>query len=361
MARLGRASRVELARVAGISQPTVSRIVDELLSQGLLMQASDQSAGIETTVAVGRPSMPLQLDDRHLRFAVLQVGVRKTRLSVLPIAIPTEDRWDCEFDSPNTLDQWGKKLASAWESHRARGLEAVVVSLPGVVDEETGRVLLSPNLKWTESADFVHKLKIVLTQPSVIFSQEIRTLALGQMAMDSEARDFLLVDSGSGLGAAAVLHGRLFDGALPLSGEIGHTPVLGNTRVCGCGSTGCSETLISRHGMLISAQENGQPGKWPELLKALARDPLPTWMKRTLDAAAITIASALNVMGLRDVVLTGAFAELPEACIHFLQDSVRADAMWARFGTVTVRTARRHRQAGMVSMAIDRTLFVGRA
>ena len=209
--------------------------------------------------------------------------------------------------------------------------------MPGVVDEESGRVLLSPNLKWTENTDFVHKLKIILTQPTVIFSQEIRTIALGHMAMDSEARDFLLVDSGSGLGAAAVLHGRLFDGALPLSGG-GHTPVLGNTRVCGCGSTGCSETLISRHGMLISAEENGMPTKWPELLKALEKDPLPAWMKRTLDAGAITIASALNVMGLRDVVLTGGFAELPQACISYLQDGVRADAMWARFGTVTVRT-----------------------
>ena len=81
MARLGRASRVELARAAGISQPTVSRIVDELLSQGLLMEASEQPAGAtETVVAVGRPSTPLQLDDSRPRFAVIQVGVRKTRL-----------------------------------------------------------------------------------------------------------------------------------------------------------------------------------------------------------------------------------------------------------------------------------------
>jgi predicted NBD/HSP70 family sugar kinase len=356
MARLGKASRVELARAAGISQPTVSRIVDELLSQGVLMEAGNEQAEQELA-GVGRPSTPLQLDTRRPRFGLVQVGVRKTRLSVLPIAIPGQDRWDEEFDSPTNLESWAKKLSEHWEKHRTKPLKSVVVSLPGVVDENSGRVLLSPNLRWTESADFADALKKVFDHPAVIFTHEIRALALGHMAMESDARDFLLVDSGSGLGAAAVLGGRLFDGALPLSGEIGHTPVLGNKRVCGCGSIGCSETLISRTGMLASAAEQGQALTWPQLLKELAEKPLPDWMKKTLDAGAITIASALNVLGLREVILTGAFAELPEECIAHLQQAVRADAMWARFGNVTCRTAQRHRQAGMVSMAIDRTLF----
>jgi predicted NBD/HSP70 family sugar kinase len=109
--------------------------------------------------------------------------------------------------------------------------------------------------------------------------------------------------------------------------------------------------------MLTSATEHGNAVTWPQLLKQLADKPLPDWMKKTLEAGAITIASALNVLGLREVVLTGAFAQLPPECIAHLQEAVRADAMWARFGNVTCRTAQRHRQAGMVSMAIDRTLF----
>src|SRR4051812_34064051 len=125
MARLGKASRVELARIAGISQPTVSRIVDELLSGGVLMEA----AGQEQLTAVGRPSTPLQLDTRHPRFAVVQVGVRKTRLSVVPIAIPSQDRWQHEFSSPTTLESWLKGLTKAWESLHAPGLTSVVVSL----------------------------------------------------------------------------------------------------------------------------------------------------------------------------------------------------------------------------------------
>ena len=213
MARLGKASRVELARVSGISQPTITRIVEQLLTKSILMECDGPAADVSPGI-MGRPQTPLQLDTRRPRFAVIQVGVRKTRLAVLPVAIPTTDTWTQEFDSPATLDQWAKRLSTAWENCRARGLHAVVVSLPGVVDEETGRVLLSPNLRWTESGDFARRLGSILGHVEIVFSQEIRALALGHITVDANARDFLLVDAGSGLGAAVVLHGRLFDGCV---------------------------------------------------------------------------------------------------------------------------------------------------
>src|SRR4051794_16799640 len=74
MARLGKASRVELARASGISQPTVTRIVDDLLSESILMQSSEPSADERGSVVIqGRPSTPLQLDTRRARFGVIQV------------------------------------------------------------------------------------------------------------------------------------------------------------------------------------------------------------------------------------------------------------------------------------------------
>jgi len=72
----------------------------------------------------------------------------------------------------------------------------------------------------------------------------------------------------------------------------------------------------------------------------------------------VVIASALNVLGLRQVVLSGALAELPVSAVEYLSEGIRADAMWARFGSIVCRTASRRRLAGMVSLAIDRTLLV---
>jgi hypothetical protein len=39
-------------------------------------------------------------------------------------------------------------------------------------------------------------------------------------------------------------------------------------------------------------------------------------------------------------------------------DAVRQHAMWARFGEISLRTAPRRRQAGMVSLALE-SLLIG--
>ena len=54
-----------------------------------------------------------------------------------------------------------------------------------------------------------------------------------------------MVDIADGVGGALMLGGRIYQGALPMSGEIGHTPIPGNNRLCGCGGRGCLETLAS--------------------------------------------------------------------------------------------------------------------
>jgi len=371
--RLRKVSRAELARAAGMSQPTVSRIVDDLLTSGILMQSDAATATVDATTSVaepkgtrkkaamvGRPSTPLELDRRRPRFLAMQLGVRKTRLAGLPLAIPHADTWEEEFDTPSSPPAWRAQLSEAWKRLEFKGVKAVVASLPGVIEEQSGRVLLSPNLRWTEETELAESLRSMF-KTTVLFIHEIRALALGQLVVDPSSRDFLLVDSGSGVGAAAISGGRLYTGPLPLSGELGHTPVLGNTRQCGCGATGCVETLISRKGLIASAtDEMGIAPTWPQLLASLADGPPPGWLQRSLDAAAIVVASALNVLGLRQVILTGALAELPPSAISYLSERISADAMWARFGTITCTTAPRHRQAGMVSLAIEHTLLAPR-
>jgi predicted NBD/HSP70 family sugar kinase len=371
VARGGSASRSDLARATGMSQPTVSRIVDQLLSEQVLAESEDgppasgNGSGMAAKAAkvlktakavavLGRPSTRLELDRRRPRFCVVQVGVRNTRLAVLPVAIPSEDHWQAEFTTPASADAWLRQLAALWKPHRDKGLKTVV-SLPGVVDERAGKVYLSPNLRWLEKAELGEKLHGVFG-PELAFRQEIRLLALGHLAAEPESGDFLLVDSGSGVGAAAVIGGRVFNGSIPLSGEIGHVPVPGNERHCGCGATGCLETLISRGGLLTSAAEHGQPRTWPALIEHLADRPTPRWLRQSLESTAVDVAAALNLLGLRQVVLTGAFRELPPACIDYLSDSVRQDAMWARFGEIAIRTAPRRRQAGMVSLALESML-----
>jgi predicted NBD/HSP70 family sugar kinase len=375
MVQVAAAARGELAEVAGTSQVTVGKIVDELLEQGVLETAESKRAAVRP----GRPGQNLRLNTRAPRFILLQLGVAHTRIAHAALGASMDTPWPVEIETPVSAREWelavqraiaqlvpnpstGARAGSA--KHRDNSdLWGILVSVPGIVDEPQGKVLFSPNLHWSEGVDFRHMLGNILSVP-VELVQEIRALALGQLAASPSEKDFLLVDFGHGLGGAAVLHGGLYHGALPLVGELGHTPVLDNQRLCGCGSVGCVETLLSRRGLFASLQEHLPENKrharfsWNLVEDHIAAHGLEPWLKRSLQAGAANIAGAMNALGLGRVVITGSLTSFPEEVKSFLASEIKKGAMWAKFGDVAIDFAPRRRMRGMISVGIER-LVVG--
>src|SRR5437763_13303940 len=80
VARSGSVSRSSLARATGMSQPTVSRIVDQLLSDHILAQSSDEAPSAngspKAAAVLGRPTTQLVLDRQRPRFGIVQLGGR---------------------------------------------------------------------------------------------------------------------------------------------------------------------------------------------------------------------------------------------------------------------------------------------
>lgn len=366
--RLGTASRADLAKAVRISQPTAGKIIDDLLDLGLIEELEDEDEDGDGDGSrpdaraagqrLGRPGRRCRLDGIRPRFLGIELGVEETRLGCLPLRLEGTTAWEGTLATGDAPDSWMRRLAERVSHLPRASLWAVLVSVPGVVDEAAGRVLYSPNLHWTERLSLSALLEEVFNLP-VVLVQEIRALALGHLAADPGWQDFLLVDLGEGVGGAVIEGGQLLRHPLPLSAELGHTPVLGNTRVCGCGAHGCVETLLSRSGLARSLVEAGL-GLAPDLTSlasVIRADGLPSWLGASLDALGAIIAGALNVLGLRRVVVTGHLTELPPASMDRLAQAIRRGAMWARFGEIVCEPAPRRRMEGLVAAGIDRLLF----
>jgi predicted NBD/HSP70 family sugar kinase len=356
--RLGTASRAELAKAAGLSQPTIGKITSELLEQGLLRELDDEDAGAGGPPArVGRPGKKIRLDNEKPRFLAIEFDVKETRLAALPIATREEDAWEESFPTGDSPVAWKRLLKRAAARFGQHELWGAMVSAPGVIDEPQGRVLFSPNLHWAEQVSLTDWVQESTGLPARLV-QEIRALALGHLAANPHVQDFLLVDFGQGVGGAMVKDGKLYQNPLPLNGELGHTPILGNARLCGCGARGCVETLMSRRGLLQSfaAAHPGKPADWPALVRHLSQEEVPEWLAGSLAAMGAVVAGALNLLGLRRVVLTGFLSELPESVTEHLAGAIRSGAMWARFGEVMCERAPRRRAAGLAGVGLDRLL-----
>lgn len=61
--------------------------------------------------------------------------------------------------------------------------------------------------------------------------------------------DFIVVTLGTGLGSGLVTRGKLIYGHDGLAGELGHTNVYPDGRLCNCGKRGCLETYASASGI----------------------------------------------------------------------------------------------------------------
>jgi glucokinase len=112
-----------------------------------------------------------------------------------------------------------------------------------------------PNLNW----DFVD-VRAVLRKyydVPVAITNDANAAALGEMLFGAARgmRDFVLITLGTGLGSGLVSNGELIYGADGFAGELGHTIVDPNGRLCSCGKRGCLESYCSATGLCRTVQE----------------------------------------------------------------------------------------------------------
>jgi predicted NBD/HSP70 family sugar kinase len=350
----GELSRAKLAKAAGMSQPTAGKIISALIEQRVICETGQRFASVSKT-RLGRPGRMLRLEDHHARFMGIELGVKETLLAGLTLCAKPE--WSRCFATTSAPKDWLLGFKSNLRGLRLERLQGLVASVSGIVDEASGHIHYCPNLHWLENFDLAAKLRNLLGFP-VILVQEIRALALGHIATTGP-KDLLLIDFGVGVGGAVIFEGNLQRQGTPLSGEIGHTPVPGNARRCGCGATGCLETLVSEPGLLATfeAEVRAPNPSLEDLSERIRGHGIEPWLESSIQAAGRIIAGALNVLGMHRVVVTGYPARLPGAFLDALRRQIAQDALWGRFGEVVCEAAPRRRFEGMVVAGLGRVLF----
>ena len=143
-------------------------------------------------------------------------------------------------------------IAAAIEAAMAEGgaavgdVAAIGLSIPGVVDPEAGRIVITPNMGLS-GVEIVPRLRGRIDLP-VAFGNDVNLGTLGEKWLGSarSADSAVGVFVGTGIGGGVILDGRLVRGARQSGGEVGHMVMQVGGPVCGCGNRGCFEALASR-------------------------------------------------------------------------------------------------------------------
>ncbi len=123
---------------------------------------------------------------------------------------------------------------------------AIGVGAAGQVDRKKGVVLDAPNLG-------VHDMplgEILGNQfgKPVYVGNDVEVAAQGENIYGSGHgyNNFVCIFIGTGIGSGIVQNGQLYTGLTGTAGEVGHTIIDTNGRICGCGGRGCLEAYASR-------------------------------------------------------------------------------------------------------------------
>ncbi|MDQ1247196.1 MAG: glucokinase [Actinomycetota bacterium] len=134
-------------------------------------------------------------------------------------------------------------------------IEAVGVGTAGFIDANRSRVMLAPNLGWTDAP-----LKLVIeraTGLTAVIENDANAAAWGERRFGAGrgAMDCIAITVGTGIGGGLIFDGALYRGMHGMAAEVGHLCVSPGGRLCGCGQRGCWEQYGSGNALVRTARE----------------------------------------------------------------------------------------------------------
>lgn len=133
-------------------------------------------------------------------------------------------------------------------------IKAVGIGCPGTVNNATGEVVYSNNIRM-DHVPLVSEFKKYIDLP-VGIENDANAAAYGEyMAMGKKLDSFVMITLGTGVGSGLIIDGKIYRGFNCSGAEIGHTSIVVDGNVCTCGKKGCFETYASVTALINQTKE----------------------------------------------------------------------------------------------------------
>jgi predicted NBD/HSP70 family sugar kinase len=225
LVRNGPTSRARLARITGLSKPTVSSVVRQLERCGLVKEQGQASGN------VGRPSTLYEAVPQAGYVFAVDVGGTKARAGIAnPYGEVVASR--VAPTAKDGADAFVEQIVGLFRSlTEEAGLEPRLVwgagvGIPGVYDSELDRVSSAPNLPVLHGFPVAATLEKALGMP-VVIENDVNMAAVGERwkGLAQERDHFVAISIGTGIGMGVVMNGELHRGSRGAAGEIDFLPL----------------------------------------------------------------------------------------------------------------------------------------
>ncbi|HLW03427.1 MAG TPA: ROK family transcriptional regulator [Ktedonobacterales bacterium] len=260
----GPISKADLAKRSAISRPTVSKVVDDLHTDGLA-----EIVGTATPSAMGgKPAKLYRFHSGAVRVGAVLLSVDGVSLAICDgdahILSKVYQRFSADR-SPSTItstiiSMLSKLLCDC--SLSSDDLLGIGVGVPGLTDSTNGMVSFAPHLPGWNDVPLSRWLADAFDVPIWLDNDcHLQALAERYRGQGADCDTLICVETGVGLAAAFLFNGQLYRGPGNTAGEVGHMTIQEDGPLCECGNRGCWESLASTTWLANKARQTAQNGR----------------------------------------------------------------------------------------------------
>jgi len=347
----------DIAEHTGISRPTVMKSINFFISKGLMIE---EGKGDSTEAGGKKPLLYRFVCSRLLLTISLWPELVLLNLSsmdgkkIASVRIEAPVRRTPEEMFALIEEKAGELLAS--QGGTVDQLYGVSLSTGGIVGYDTGVLKyssLSP--EWGNNIPMGRYLREIFGEQTEIIVENAGKMA-GRAEMlreDVENKRIMVLFSTWGLSACLIEKGHVLNGGHSLIGEIGHMVIDSHDHeLCGCGSYGCAERMLSKARIREMIREAGEDCRssslhqyplaemTPEMVFRCAQegDPLAQRIEsRLAEIFAALLRNASLVFDPDVIVFQGEYAYAGPSFIGKLKHNLRQFAYYPAEGAVEIK------------------------
>ncbi|MBA5852027.1 ROK family protein [Clostridium sp. cel8] len=128
---------------------------------------------------------------------------------------------------------------------KTEDIVCIGIGSPGPLDSEKGVIITTPNLPF-KNFQIVNPIREKFNIP-VVLDNDANVAALGEHRFGAGrgTSNMIFITVSTGIGAGAILNGKLYRGNTGNALEIGHVTLKEDGPKCNCGNYGCAEVMCS--------------------------------------------------------------------------------------------------------------------
>lgn len=263
-------SRTDIFKHTNISKPTVTRIIEQLLKEGLVIETGISSGESE----LGRKSVYIQINPSAHYCIGINISKNAIRASLIDLSMNIIRKKTTSIKHIKEVDEFKEivlnsinELLNETENIDINKILGIGIGVPGNVDYLKGIIIAfasKPNVVHVNLKDYIEE-RLNL---EVFIDNNAKTRALGEYwyGYGTGYKNLIYVVCSEGIGSGIIAEGNILRGKNNVTGEFGHMSINANGKKCSCGRYGCVEAYCSLDAIENMAKAALKQGRKSQLL-----------------------------------------------------------------------------------------------